>query len=54
MTSSPVIELAAAFAKNRSVLFIGRHVGLPSRTRRRLEAEGAGLYPRRRLRRRVS
>jgi glutamine---fructose-6-phosphate transaminase (isomerizing) len=25
----PVIELAAAFAKNRSVLFIGRHVGYP-------------------------
>ena len=28
--------------------------GLSGRTRRRLEAEGAGLYPRRRLRRRVS
>jgi glutamine---fructose-6-phosphate transaminase (isomerizing) len=25
----PVIELAAEFAKNRSVLFIGRHVGYP-------------------------
>ena len=25
----PVLELAAAFAKNRSVLFIGRHVGYP-------------------------
>jgi glucosamine--fructose-6-phosphate aminotransferase (isomerizing) len=25
----PVIELAAAFAKNRSVLFLGRHVGYP-------------------------
>ena len=52
-TTEPVRALARAACPTRaSVLFLGRHVGLPGGARGCAQAQGAGLHARRGLRRR--